>query len=273
MKRRDFLVAAAAVAFTGPARAADPVRRVLAGTSHIEDIVSDLMGGEVLIETFAPGGSCPMHTDLKVSSVVFAAKAQIAIFHEGQQRMAMLQNLLKSAKNERLRTEYVRVEGNWMVPEVQAQASRLIAPLLENTFPEIARRIRERLERRLASVAQARKEASGFLAAAPRLRVAADHRQADFLRWAGVTVVEAYDSSAELSPRHVADLAKKLRGQKLDAVVDNFQSSSELGPALARELRLPRVVLSNFPMTGTAEGDYLSLFASHVRKLSALLKQ
>ena len=64
-----------------------------------------------------------------------------------------------------------------------------------------------------------------------------------------------------------------LRGEKIAAVVDNFQSSSELGPALARELRLPRIVLSNFPMTGTREeGDYLSLLASPARKLGALPK-
>ena len=275
MQRRRMLAGAGAVALLAFARAAgaDPSRRVLAGTSLIDDIVGDLMPGQVAMETFAPGGSCPMHTDLKVSSVVFASKAQIAIFHDGQQRMAMLQNLLKSAGNKNLRTAYLKVRGNWMVPEVQAEASRQVASQLEAAFPDLAGSIRGRLEKRLATVAAAGADARKALSAAQGARVACDQRQADFLRWAGLTVVREYDSSAELSPRHVADLVNALRGEKIAAVVDNFQSSSELGPALARELRLPRIVLSNFPMTGTREeGDYLSLLASHARKLGALRK-
>ena len=264
------LLLALALVRPGPAVASEEPLKVLAGTSLIEDIVTDLTGGRAEIVTLLPGSSCPGHNDVKAADLLFAAKADAVIIHSFQLELPQIRNAMDSAKRPDFPLTVPRVEGSWLVPGVQKEAVRIIAEALSVARPAEAGLIRERAERRLEAVDRLEKESLARLAQVKGRLVAASAMQAQFVRWAGLETLAEYPRAEEMHTRRVAELVVEAREGRLAGVVDNLQSGPEAGLPLARELKVPHLVLSNFPGYAAEAPDYFSLVRINVAKLAGL---
>ncbi|MDR2744117.1 MAG: zinc ABC transporter substrate-binding protein [Desulfovibrio sp.] len=266
------LAALLLLAMPGAQQAEARALKIVAGTSLIEDIVRDLTDGRAEMITLVAGSSCPGHDNANPADFVFAAKADAMLAHAFQRNMPQTAGLLESARGGGMRLEIIDAGGSWLVPEVQRKATRRIAEVLARLSPETAADIRERAEMRLAGVARAEAEALSRLAAIKNISVVAAETQSEFVRWAGFSVPETYRRSEEMTPKDVANLADALRGRRIAGVVDNFQSGADAGLPLAQELKVPHVVLSNFPGSADDVPDYFSLLRRNVNQLAGLAR-
>jgi zinc transport system substrate-binding protein len=222
--------------------------------------------------TLVAGSSCPGHDNANPADFVFAAKADAMLAHAFQRNMSQAADLLESAKGGGMRLEIIDAKGSWLVPEVQRKATRDIAEVLERLSPETAPDIRKRAEMRQAGISRAETEALSRLAALKDTPVVAADTQSEFVRWAGFRVLEAHRRAEEMTPRDVVGLVDALRGRGIAGVIDNFQSGADAGLPLALELKVPHVILSNFPGFSADAPDYFSLLRHNVNELAKLTR-
>ncbi|MDR3175176.1 MAG: metal ABC transporter substrate-binding protein [Desulfovibrio sp.] len=242
--------------------------KIVAGTSLIDDIVRDLTGGRAQTVVLIPGSSCPGHDALKTSDFVFAAGADLFLVHSFQRDSPQLAGMLQSVRNDRL--VVLASKGNWLVPEAQKQAVRDIAAALRDACPDLSALIGEREKARLGRIDAANAECAEKLSAVRGRAVVCAGMQAEFLRWAGLEVLESYNRAEEMTPKDVALLIDRLRGRPVAGVVDNYQSGADAGLPLALELKVPHLVLSNFPGSAEDVPDYFTLLRGNVDRLIRL---
>ncbi|MDR1489448.1 MAG: metal ABC transporter substrate-binding protein [Desulfovibrio sp.] len=265
--RKTLLLIALCVMLPAFQAGAEPLK-IVAGTSLIDDIAQDLTGGRAQTIVLVPGSSCPGHDALKTSDFVFAAGADLFLVHSFQQNSPQLAGMLQSVRSGRL--VVFGSKGNWLVPEVQKQAVKDIAAALQAARPELSALIGERAKARLGKIDQAGAECAEKLAAVRGRAVVCAGMQAEFLRWAGLEILESYNRAEDMTPKDVAMLIDKLRGRPVAGVVDNYQSGAVAGLPLALELKVPHLVLSNFPGSSEDAPDYFTLLRGNVERLIRL---
>jgi zinc transport system substrate-binding protein len=246
--------------------------KIVAGTSLIEDVVLDLTDGQAKVQTLIPGSSCPGHNDVKTSDFVFMADADLVLLHPFQRTMPQVAAMVEAVHKASARIIIIDGKGSWLIPENQKRAARDIAAILIAAAPERTRGINARLERRLGNIEQAETASLAKLASLKNIPVVACAMQAEFLRWAGLDVVETYNRAEEMTPRDVANLIDLTRGRGVAGVVDNYQSGARAGLPLALELKTMHLVLSNFPGSSDDAPDYVSLLRHNVRQLARLAR-
>ena len=244
--------------------------KVIAGTSLIDDIVHDLTGGDVQTVTLIKGSSCPGHESVKTTDFVFAARADLLLIHAFQENMVQVTGIIEAVRNETLRVAVLKPKGSWLIPSVQKTAISDVADALAAAVPEREEAIRQRAARRMARVDEAAAESAALLAPIAGKRVVAATVQSEFVRWAGADVAKTYDRAEDMTPSAVAGLVKALRGEGIAGVIDNSQSGSDAGLPLALELKVPHLVLSNFPGSSDDATDYFSLLRHNIAQLLRL---
>ena len=266
-----FLLCATLAVFL--ATAASPQARslkIIAGTSLIEDIARDLTAGESEILTIIQGSSCPGHENAKTSDFVFAAKADLLLIHTFQSRMKQITGMLEAIDNRRLRVTALGPHGSWLVPENQKEAVRRIAAALIDIAPDQAPAVEQRMRRRLERVDGAAAACGRMLAPVRGKAVLAAEMQAEFARWAGLDVLRTYGRAEDLSAGNLAGLLDNVRDKNVRGVIDNLQSGADAGLPLALELKVPHLVLSNFPGSAPDVPDYFSLLRANAEQLARL---
>lgn len=251
-------------------RAETDVPRIVAGTALIEDVVRDLTGNRAEIVVLVPGQACPGHNDVKASDVVFAANADAIILHEFQVHLPPMKSLLDKADKPWTRKVPLDIGGNWVSPPVQREATRRISDVLKAMRPDLATEIEQRTERRLEQIATAEAQAEGILAPLRGKPVLAAAIQADFLDWTGVAVVGTFPGGDAMTPRDMAVLVGKGKRTGAVAVVDNLQTGADAGLPVAEELKIPHIVLTNFPQSLPGTDDYFQLLSHNLAALSGL---
>lgn len=257
----------AVIGYAAPLYAQTP--KVIAGTSLIEDIVLDLTDNRAEVITVIKGSSCPGHETVKTTDFVFAAKADLILVHSFQRNMPWLTGMVEAVKNERL--VVLAPKGSWLIPEVQKQAVHDVAAALSEAFPEDADAIGQRAQERIARIDALEEEIKAMLAPVKGKAVAVAFMQSEFVVWAGFDVLRTFGRDEDLNPRGMALIIDDLRGKQLDGIVDNYQSGGETGLPLALELRVPHVVLSNFPGSCEDDPDYFSLLRHNATQLLRLV--
>jgi len=272
MHFKNFLLCALlllAACWSGNAAAEKPLK-IIAGTSLIEDIARDLSGNTAEILTLVQGSNCPGHENVKTSDFVFAAGADILLLHAFQRDMPQVKTMLEAVKNKDLRVVFVPTRGSWLIPGNQKDASRHVAAALAKAAPHEAAGFGARLQRRLARVDSLGTECLAMLAPVRGKPVLAAAMQAEFLAWAGLDVLQTYGRTEDASAGALAQVLQAARGKEVYGVIDNKQSGGDAGLTLALELKVPHLVLSNFPGSGQDVPDYFSLLHANVQALACL---
>lgn len=223
---------------------------IVAGSSHIANIISDVSAGKLKARVLIPPDACPGHYDIKPGDIEALTKCKALIIHDYQQKMKNVTSAIEAAKNPSLLVKVIEVKGNWMVPSVQAEGVGKIAEVLAELDRENAAFYRQRAEERKKAILAKGEEVKRRLEAAnlSKVKVICADMQAGFVKWAGFDVVASYGRPEELSVSDVERLVKQAKEAGVVLVIDNLQSgATATSEVMARDIGAVQVTISNFP--------------------------
>ncbi|MGB6872683.1 MAG: metal ABC transporter substrate-binding protein [Dehalococcoidia bacterium] len=232
------------------AQHAQPSADIMAGSSLIANIIQDVAGDKMETRTLIPPGVCPGHYDVKPSDIEALANSKALFIHDYQEYFQNITGAIEAAENPDLIITVLNVTGNWMVPQVQAEAVDKIAQALGEIDPENAAyyqgRAAERVQAILAKGEEVRSELLG--AGVVGVKVICADMQAGFVSWAGFNITATYGRPEDLTPAEMKDLIDTAKEAGVALVIDNLQSgTATLGAAMEQDVEAIPVTISNFP--------------------------
>ena len=221
---------------------------VVASTSLIVNIVDQIGGNNFNVTNLVPPNQHPGNFDAKPSDIEALEKAKLFILH-GWPGETYADKLIASVKNPDLKVVKANIDGNWMIPSVQLAATDRLADILGETDPDNAEayiNAANAYKNRINTVDSQIKEKLQT-AKASTVNVIASARQADFLQWAGFNVIATFQDAQSLTPKVVQGLVDQGKANNVLLVVNNIQDGQDAGKAIADELGVANINLSNFP--------------------------
>jgi ABC-type Zn uptake system ZnuABC Zn-binding protein ZnuA len=238
----------AAVLFSGCSQNDTAKLKVMSGSTLITYIAQQVAGDKVEIVNLIPASQHPGDFNAKPGDIENLAKAKLFLLH-GWPGEGYAEKLISSANNPGLTIVKANVNGNWMIPSIQAAGIDKVAAALAQIDPPNAAYYQQQAAAYRQRIQATETELKTRLSQAnvSQLSVIASVRQADFLQWAGFKVAATYVSPDALTPQTVKDLVDKGKAEKAAIVVNNLQDSQDAGKGIAEELKIPNINLSNFP--------------------------
>lgn len=243
--------------------------KIIATTSLISCISKEVGKDKVSVSTILPPAACPGHFDLKIQDIQFLAESK-AVFYHGWE--GFMPKLMAAAPGKEAALKKISVEGNWMIPSKQKEAALAIAQQLgkidppnKSYYQKNALQYNKKVDR-VASKLQAKTS---------RLRgqaVLGSALQKDFFLWLGLKPVGMYGRAEDITPQQTINLVEKGRKEKAHLVIDNLQSGPGAGKAIAKELDIKEVTLSNFPGGFSGTSTYLQTLEKNVALILASWK-
>ena len=202
----------------------------------------------VSVVNIIPPAQCPGHFDIKPGDVQVLTDAQLFIIHNWQGEK-FSDELIASADNEKLVKVMIEVPGNWMTPTVQREAADKIAAALIQIDPDNSAYYQNGADEYKAAVTAKESEINARLSQVnlSAINVLCDEQQTGFVAWTGLNIIATYGRPETFTPQVVKDLVDLGREGNVTLVIDNMQTGGESGKALAEELGVAHIVLSNFP--------------------------
>jgi ABC-type Zn uptake system ZnuABC Zn-binding protein ZnuA len=220
--------------------------KVVTTTSLISSIVEKVGGDKVEVASIIPAAQCPGQFDVEPGDVKMLSDAKLFLMH-GWQGELFTQQLIQSANNPALNIISLNIQGNWMVPAVQAQAVGNITSTLSQIDPQNAVYYESNAESELAAITAKENELRAKLAAnLSQIKVICDEQITGLAQWAGFNVVASYSSPVDIDElRGLIDQGKQAG---VTLVIGNLQSSaSDEAETIANGIGAAYVTLSNFP--------------------------
>lgn len=220
--------------------------KVVTGTSLMEYIVKQVGGDLVEVTNLVPPNQHPGNFDIKPGDVQNLADAGLLLLH-GWPGEGYADKLIASVDNPHLVVVKANIDGNWMIPSVQKAAVEKVMSVLVENDGKNAAAYQQAADAYTKKIQDVEKDIRSRLAGVAGINVIASMRQADFLKWAGFNVVGSFVSPQELTPQKVRELVDSGKADNVVLVVNNLQDSRDAGQAIARELGVKNLNLSNFP--------------------------
>jgi zinc transport system substrate-binding protein len=233
------------------------LRNIVTSDTILSGIIASLLpSNRYSIEAILPPGQCPGHYDVKLSDIEKMKKANLNVSFRGMPFMdkAGLANEVQLLVDSGGR--------NWMAPDSYIYGLGVLADGLSKRFPEEKDEIMNRKENTIRTV---KAEANMLIEKFKRAGIfgkpiIASSMQKEPLEGMGFRVVGEYGRQEVMSTREVVRLSKIGKDQHVIMVVDNLQSGPDAGKGIAETLRVPHVVLTNFP----SEKGYLATLRENV---------
>jgi zinc transport system substrate-binding protein len=233
---------------TGCSTANTSKLKVVTSTSLLAYITQQVGIDKVEVINLIPPAQHPGNFNVRPGDVETLAKANLFLLH-GWPGEGYADKLIASANNPKLAVVKASVDGNWMIPPVQAAAVDKVAAALsqadgknDSAYKKSAYEYKQRISAKDAEIKNKLQKAN-----VAQVNTIASQRQADFLQWTGLNVVATYASPNALNPQIVKELVDKGRATKVTLVIDNLQDGKDAGKAMAEDLRAKQINLSNFP--------------------------
>jgi len=255
MKNRRLLVIAVAVSgliltpiLSGcaPATQKNDILKVVTSTSHLKYIAERVGGDLVDVANIVPASQHPGDFDATPADIMKLSEADLFLVH-GWPGETFVSGLVESADNPDLKLVTVKVDGNWMTPSVQVEATNIVAQTFiqadfenEISYLQGADDYSSMVVEKNTEI-QRRLEGKGVVGT-PAL---CSFWLAGFARWLGLYVVDIY-GPATLTPQDTQALIDTGRESGATLVIDNVHSGKDAGKAIAEELGVARVILLNF---------------------------
>ncbi len=222
--------------------------KVITSTSLLTYIVEQVGGDKVDVVNIVPPTQHPGDFDAKPSDIQRLADADLFLVH-GWPGEEFVPNLIASADNPDLTVVTIDIQGNWMTPPVQLEATDKIMAALsqvdsENSFT-YQRSAAEYKDKIIAKEAEIKARLAKVNLS--DVNVMGAFWQAGFVKWTGLNIVVTYGDPDSLTPKVVRDLVDKGREAEVTLIIDNLHSGRDAGKAIAEELGSERIILSNFP--------------------------
>jgi len=261
-----FLIFTLFSSFCLQAWAYSPKTKIIATTSLIACITKEVGKDKVTVTTIIPPASCPGHFDLKIKDIQFLQEAN-AIFYHGWERF--MPKLLEAAPGKKGVSKEIAVTGNWMLPEKQKKAALAIAKELgrldkknQSYYLKNALTYNHRIDQEVRTIKEKTTKLKGKTVIVSTL-------QKDFVLWLGCKVVGSYGRGEDLTPQQIVQLVEKGEKSQVHLIIDNLQSGPGAGKAIANELGVRNITLTNFPggLPGTA--NYLQTLEKNTHLILA----
>jgi zinc transport system substrate-binding protein len=222
--------------------------KVITSTTLMEYIVKQVGGNLVEVTNLVPPNQHPGNFDIKPGDIQNLAKANLLLLH-GWPGEGYADKLIAAAGNQALVVVRANIDGNWMIPSVQSAAVDKVASTLSASDTKNAAAYQKAAGAYKAKIESVQKDIDTRLAEAKvaGVEVIASARQADFLQWAGFNVAGSFQSPQALTPQAIQDFINQGREVGVMLVVNNLQDGKDAGEAIARDLGVPDLNLSNFP--------------------------
>jgi len=218
---------------------------VVATTSVLASIVSDLAGDKVIVEVIASPSICPAHYGVKPSDVYKIRNADL-ILRQGFE--PWLEDLVKASGS---KAPVVTIKGPWNTPELLKSKYVAVANALEKYLGiDVRAKLRKCLKAIDDTGAWLKEYAkkNGFVGTP----VVVMQWQKAYVSFLGFKVVATYPPPEKVTPTLYEEIVKNATEGKALLVIDNLQSGTELGKKIADDVGAVEVALTNFP--GTAPG-------------------
>jgi len=242
---------------------AEPLR-VVVSTTLLEGIVLAVGGDQVTVTPVIPHTMCPGHFDLSPRLASEIAASDVFIQH-GFETFA--RKLGFGAEGPR--RVVLPIKGNGMIPEVHREITAAVCAALGEARPAATEVFSANAARYVAQIGEVEQRLQAKRDALTGIPVLAAVMNAPFIAWIGCNVVGTFPRDEGLSAAGMVALGRTAHEQKVRLVVDNHQSQGRTGRMLAGELKVPLIILSNFP--STAEGGYPAALQAAMESLHATL--
>jgi zinc transport system substrate-binding protein len=222
--------------------------KVVTSTSLLTYIVERVGGDKVEVVNIVPPAQHPGDFDAKPSDIQKLAQADLFLVH-GWPGETYVPNLVNSANNTKLKVITISVEGSWMTPQVQLQATDKVAVVLGEADSKNSDTYQKGAAEYKAAVTAKETEIKAKLAEVnlSGVNVIGASQQVAFLKWIGMNVVATYGTPETFTPQLVKELVDKGKADSVTLIVDNLHSGQDAGKGIAEELGCKRVILINFP--------------------------
>jgi zinc transport system substrate-binding protein len=234
-------------------------------TTLLSSAVGMVGGSAVRVHAIIPGASCPGHFDLSPSDARGVSRSRLFLYHGFERFIKRLGALGQTSVRQ------VAVKGSWLVPEVQIRALERVAEILGESLPEKRGYFRENATRRAAEIRLFLQRRSSQLASFRDVPVVCSVMNREFVEWLGCQVVGTFPRDENLSVQALQRAIEECRRSPVRLVLDNLQSHGKTGLTLARELKRPLIMLSNFPRQPDQSNPYLLELESNLKQMSAAL--
>ncbi len=222
--------------------------KVVTSTSLIAQIVERVGGEMVDVVNVVPPAQHPGLFDVKPGDIQNLADADLFLLH-GWPGEKFAQDFIASVNNPDLIVIRIEIEGNWMTPPVQLEATDKITAALSqvdsknsSTYQKSAAEYKGRIVAKEAEI-----EAELAQVNLSDVSVISAFWQAGFVEWTGLNLVATYGDPDSLTPKVVKELVDEGREANVTLIIDNLHSGKDAGAGIAEELGCKRIILSNFP--------------------------
>ena len=230
---------------------------VLASTSDIEYVLSYLGDGIFEVREIVPGGMCPGHFDLSPRDAYLLTDGDILISHGWEGWLKKVEKLESHPEIYRVKTK-----GNWMVPSVMKQACDELYILLRQRISDSVKvkKLEQNRNSLIELIDSLDMEIKHLSSSLKGIRVVCNEFVMDQLEYLGMDVVKTFPSGSDVTPENIKEV---LKTRDVKIIVDNLQSVGKTGEVISREMQIPLVVISNFPLNR----DYQGTMIGNVKKL------
>ena len=222
--------------------------KVVTSTSLLAYITQQVGGDRVEVTNLIPPTQHPGNFNVRPGDIETLAKTNLFLLH-GWPGEGYADKFVAAANNHNLTVVKASIDGNWMIPSIQAAATDKVADALSqidgknaSAYRKSAELYKQRISTKEADIKNKLQKAQ-----VSQVNVIASQRQADFLQWAGLNVVASYAGPNALNPQMVKELVDKGKAAKVALVIDNLQDGKDAGKGIAEELGAKQVNLSSFP--------------------------
>lgn len=237
--------------------------KVTTTTALLGSLVHAIGMEEIDVLTIVPAGMCPGHFDLKAQNVKELSGSRILLSHGWEKWTGKL----LAAVDNKPALRIIGVQGNLMVPDNHKQAAEHVTSLLcslDQQHRVVYRKNFVAYTSTIDSIVKNIVERSGSIKG---IKVVCSELQVEFLQWLGMDIVLTYRRAAELTPGMMAEAIKQAKHEQVRLVVDNLQSGSDVGLAIAEEANAKHIVLTNFPLGNSYPEALAQNFSNVVQAL------
>lgn len=223
-----------------PSAAGEDPLKIVATTTVLGDLASQVGGDQVEVTSIVSAGVCPGHWDLKPSQLQDITKADVIIQHGME---AWLTNLVSD--DQRL----VKLPGPWNTPQMAVEKVQKIDEVLNEVDPVNADLYDQRTQRFVEEIEYIKDDLAQRAVEknTADIEVLCMEWQSGFVSWMGFNLTQTYGSEETLSVKDVNDLINIGKEKNVALVIANLQSGVDLGVQMAKEIGAEYVILTNFP--------------------------
>lgn len=246
---------------------------ILTGTSILTSLVNDITYNIKEFETITlvPPLQCPASFDLKPDDARKIKQARIIILHSFQQGyIEKIKKINKKAKIEIFPVGDLTIFSNYTygLYEMKRILSKYYAGYeekFEKNLNEKRKKIADKISPDLKYINDVLKKR--------KYKVLCSKNQLNFVKWLGFDIVSAFEGPDRMSAGDIMDIIKIAKEKKVKFIIGNLAGNhNETAKIFANDLKIPVIVLSNFPDETKNESLFLNLWEYNFSEIKKHIK-